>query len=152
MKLTKDEALVKIEELKKYVEDEDVFVTLFNTFGNVLYHSNATSQRGAVIEATSYDLSLQNGDLSGVDLHNADLHNADFSFANLRGANLNNANLRGANLRGANFRDADLIGANFEGAELESAKFCGKNGAGQKLNRDQVDTFLLALGFVVVEV
>ena len=141
MKLTKDEALAKIEELKKYVEAEDKFVTLFSTFGCVLYESSATSQRGAVIEALSFDFSLQNVNLSGLDL----------SGLNLSGLDLSGASLRGVSLIGTNLRGVDLRGADLYQTELQNAQFCGKGGT-QKLNRDQVDTFLLALGFVVVEV
>ena len=65
--------------------------------GSVIYESEKTTVRDAVIDAN----------LRG---------------ANLRGANLRGANLRGADLYGANLRGADLYGANLRGANLRGAK------------------------------
>ena len=65
-------------------------------------------------------------------------------------ANLSDADLSGANLSGANLRDADLSSANLSDAELNRALFYGKGGT-KELKKSQVETFLQALGFVVVE-
>ena len=58
------------------------------------------------------------------------------------------AKASGANLIGANLIGANLRGANLSGAELNCAKFYGKGGT-VKLKKDQVETFLRALGFLI---
>ena len=135
-KLTKEQALEKIEELKKYVDEVDtkvkktVGIALKSRYGNmdVIYQSTKTILKGAVEEAVQTD-----ADLSG-----ANLRGADLSGANLRDANLSDANLRIANLRGADLRDADLY----------DAKFYGQGGS-VHLTRSQLPGFLGALGFIL---
>ena len=175
MNLTKEEALAKIEELKKYVDGQDkkAGLTLYKRDGSILFESGATTKSGAVTEALSSGANLRDADLRDADLRDADLSGANLSGANLRdanlsGANLSGANLRGANLRGAdlsdaNLRDADLSGANLSGAdlsdanlrdadlggaELQNAKFYGRGG-GVVLKQSQIRNFLAALGFVL---
>ena len=128
-KLTKEQALEKIEQLKKYVSEKEQeetkgFVIKNWKDGSEIYVSKAANLHEAVIEA------VKDG-------------------ANLREANLSGANLSGANLREANLREANLSGANLSGAELDSAKFYGKGGT-VKLKKDQVEDFLNALGFQVI--
>ena len=123
-KLTKEEALNKIEELKKYVNDKEVEETkkvsfeIKSIWGGILYTSEKETQREAILEAVE-----RGANLSGADLRDADLSDADLSDANLRGANL-------------------------RGAELDHAKFYGKGGT-VHLKKAQVPVFLQALGFII---
>ena len=129
MKLTKQEALKKIEELKKYVSDEETkekgYVIKSRYDKPDIYVSTKDNVRDAVIEAVK-------------------------SGANLRGANLSEADLSEANLSEADLSRADLREANLRGAELDSAKFYGSGGT-VKLKKTQVEDFLNALGFQVEE-
>ena len=169
-KLTKEQALAKIEELKKYVDQVDVEtdkpIGIKSRYdGSIIYQSTKPTLRGVVVEAVGKganlrDANLSDADLSGANLigadlsdanlSDADLSDADLSGANLSGADLSNANLRDANLRDANLIGADLIGANLSNAELQNAKFYGKGGA-KELKRSQLVDFLHALGFNIVE-
>ena len=97
-KLTKAEALAKIEELKKYVADEEAKeakpkTTIYKMNGDVLYESDKPTIKEALEEAVNQG-----------------------------------ANLREANLWEANLQEADLRGADLGGAELCNAKFYGKGG------------------------
>ena len=173
MKLTKKQALEKIEELKKYIAEKDKEepkgYVIKNRYNNSeIFVSTKNNVRDAVIEAVEQAVSLKEANLEGAnlrganlvganlkeanlvgaDLVGADLFEANLVGANLEGANLVEADLREANLVGANLREADLRGADLEGAELFNAKFYGKGGA-SKLKRNQVETFLKALGFIV---
>ena len=49
---------------------------------------------------------------------------------------------------GANLRDADLGGADLRDADFFHAKFYGKGGT-TKIGKNQVDSFMLALGIIV---
>ena len=129
-KLTKEQALEKIEQLKKYVsekEQEETKGFVIKNWRNdsEIYVSKADNVREAVIEAVE-------------------------NVANLCEANLREANLRGANLSGADLSGAYLGGADLGGAELGLAKFYGKGGT-VKLKKDQVTDFLNALGFQVID-
>ena len=172
MKLTKEEALKKIDELKKYVSDEETkkkgYIIRSRYDDSEIYVSTKDNVRDAVIEAVEEgvdlnganlyraDLSeanlsdadliganLSDADLTGANLYRANLYEANFSGANLYGADLTGANLSGANLSGANLSGADLTGV-----ELQDAKFYGKGGT-SKLKQNQVKDFLLALGFII---
>ena len=171
--MTKDEALNKIEELKKFVNEVDskkeekvVGIAIKNRFtGNIIFQSTKITYKEAIIEKGNADLrdaNLRNADLRDANLRNADLSGADLSGANLRGADLSDANLRGADLsgadlsgadlsgadlRGADLRNADLSGADLSGAELSSAKFYGKTPSPKTLTKNQLPGFLGALGF-----
>jgi len=170
-KLTKDEALAKIEELKKYIDDQDktktktVGITIMSRFGGVQYQSTKSTIREAVSEAheCNADLSganlhesdlsdadLRGANLSGADLSDADLSDADLSDADLRGANLSDADLSDADLSDADLRGANLSDADLGGAELSCAKFFGRGGT-NVLKRSQLPDFLAALGFVIEE-
>jgi len=151
-KLTKEQALEKIEELKKYVSDEDkkteskeVGIEIKTVGGSVLFKSSKTTIKEAVVEAVESGAYLRGADLSEANLRGADLSEAYLSEANLRGADLSEANLRGADLRGA-----DLSEAYLSGAELQNAKLYGRGGT-QSLKRSQLPDFLAALGFVIEE-
>ena len=137
MKMTKEEALQKIEELTKYVDEKDVEVKGCVIRSRIdeseIYVSECDNLRDAVVEAVENKANLRGADLRG---------------ANLHGADLCGANLRGANLRGTDLREAELRGANLCGAELQNAKFYGRGGT-SKLKKNQVTDFLNALGFQV---
>jgi len=150
--MTKEEALKKIEELKKYVSEEDkkaekvVGICIKTKLGSVIFQSTKTTYKEAIIEKGDADLSgadLSGADLSGADLRNADLRNADLSNANLR-----NADLSGADLSGADLSDADLSNANLYDTEMQNARFYGHGGT-KKLTKAQLPDFLNALGFQI---
>ncbi len=159
MKLTKQEDLDKIEELKKYVKDEDVKesskikLQIKTIAGEVLYESEKTTIKEAVVEAVSKGDNLSFANLRSADLSFADLRGANLSFANLRGADLRGADLSGANLRGADLRGAYLRGANLGDAnlgdvDLFNTKFYGRGGS-TKIKKSQINDFFKALGIVV---
>lgn len=92
MKLTKQQALEKIEELKKYVADEEAkegkkvgSVIINSIFGNLRFQSTKSTIKEAVEEAVE----------SGANLNNADLSGANLSGANLRGAEMQNVKFYG---------------------------------------------------------
>jgi hypothetical protein len=130
--MTKDEALQKIDELKKFVDEVDnkkeekvIGIAIKNRFtGSIIFQSTKTTYKEAIIEK---------GD-------------ANLSVANLRDAELVNANLRGADLSGANLSGANLSGADLSGAELNCAKFYGRGGS-IVIKKANLDGFLGALGF-----
>ena len=148
MNMTKEEALNKIEELKKYVgevdnkkEEKVVGIAIRSRFtGSIIFQSTKTTFKEAVIER------LQDS----ADLSDADLSSADLSSANLSGANLRDADLSGANLRSANLSSANLSGANLRDAELQNVKFYGRGGT-KELRKAQLPDFLRALGFIIVD-
>ena len=141
MKLTKDQVIENLEDVKKYINEidnknkkEKTKITLCHWLtGVAIYESEKETKREAILEAVD----------NGADLRDADLRDAD-----LRDANLCDANLRDANLRDADLRDANLCGANLCGAELDSAKFYGKGGI-KPLKKSQLPDFLAALGFKI---
>ena len=146
-KLTKQEALDKIEELKKYVKDEgskDSVKFQIKTFGGtVLFESTKTTRREAILDAVASNANLIDANLRGADLRDANLRGA-----NLRGADLRDANLIGTDLSDANLIDANLIGADLCDTELMNTKFYGQGGT-QELTKEQVPVFLKALGFII---
>jgi uncharacterized protein YjbI with pentapeptide repeats len=134
--MNKQQALEKIEELKKYVSEceqkevKKVKIQIKNRFtGSIIFESEKETIKEAVIEAKN----------SGANLRGADLR-----VTNLRGADLRGADLSGANLRVTNLRGADL-----SGAELNSAKFYGKTSFPKTLTKKQLPDFLGALGFKI---
>ena len=170
-KMTKQEALNKIEELKKFVDETDkkaeekvIGIAIKNRFtGSIIFQSTKTTFKEAIIEKGDTDLC--DADLRNADLRCADLCNANLCDADLRGADLRNADLRGADLRdadlcdadlcdadlcNANLRNADLRGADLCDTELNSAKFYGRGGTKRIMKKD-LEGFLGALGFVLEE-
>ena len=137
MKLTKEEALKKIEELKAYVKEKGTKeakkgVVIYDEDGDVVFESKADSIKGAVEEAVEVGANLREANLRGANLWGANLREADLREANLREANLRGANLWGANLQeanlwGANLREANLQGANLRKADLRKADLWGAN-------------------------
>jgi len=120
--MTKQEALDKIDELKKYVKEFDKKKNTSKTKleiktlgGSVLWKSEKLTIKEALIEAVD------------------------------EGADLEGADLEGADLRGADLRGADL-----EGADLYNAKFYGRGG-NTKIKKSQINDFLEALGIVLEE-
>jgi len=160
MKLTKEEALKKIEELKAYVKEKGTKeakkgVVIYDEDGDVVFESKADSIKGAVEEAVEVGANLREANLRGANLWGANLQEANLWGANLREANLQGANLRKADLRkadlwGANLQEANLWEADLREAELCNARFYGKSGT-VRLKKDQVKDFLAALGFIVEE-
>ena len=154
MKLTKEQLLEKIEELKKYVDEVDtkkeekvIGIAIKNRFtGEIIFQSTKTTYKDAIIEKG--DINLSGANLSGADLSGADLSYANLCDANLSYANLSDADLSGANLSGADLCDANLSGADLCDAELQNVKFYGRGG-NRPLKRSQLPSFLGALGFII---
>jgi len=147
-KLTKEQALEKIEQLKKYVSEKEQeetkgFVIKNWKDGSEIYVSKADNVREAVIEAVEDGANLSEANLRGTNLRGTNLYEANLCEAELSGAELS-----GAELSGADLSEANLRGTNLYGAELDSAKFYGKGGT-VKLKKNQVEHFLNALGFMV---
>ncbi len=82
MKMTKEEALKKIEELKKYIKDEEKKETssklkIINTSGDVLWESDKHTLKEAVEEAVNEEADLMEADLRGANLWGANLWGAN---------------------------------------------------------------------------
>jgi len=125
-----DETYAKI---KDQIEEKETKLEIKTFGGSVLFSSTKTTIKEAVEEAVSTGAYLTGADLTGADL---------------RGANLRGAYLTGADLRGAYLEGADLRGADLRGADLEGAKFYGRGGT-TKINKNQINDFLKALGIIV---
>jgi len=147
MKITKEEALKKIDELQSFVSECDQKQEVKKSWkieiknrltGSILFQSDRETIKEAIVEAVENnanlsDANLRDANLRGADLCGADLCGADLCDANLRGANLRGANLRGANLCGADLCGADLCDANLRGANLRGANLRGANLCGADL-------------------
>ena len=100
----------------------------------VLYRSeNATTLRGAVIEATKKHIDLTGADLTGAYLTGAYLRGAYLTGAYLTGAYLTGAYLTGADLRGADLTGADLTGVDLTGVDLRGVDLRGADLTGAYL-------------------
>ena len=166
MSITKEQAILNLDEVKKYVseieedknkkETEKINIKIKNRFTeNVIFESEKTTWKEAVEEAKANGISMREANLREANLREAglceaDLREANLSGADLSGADLSEANLSGANLYRADLRGANLYGADLYGAELCNAKFYGKGGT-KKLKKSQLPDFLAALGFVIEE-
>ncbi|MCK9463416.1 MAG: pentapeptide repeat-containing protein [Proteobacteria bacterium] len=156
MKLTKDQVIENLEDVKKYINEidnknkkEKTKITLCHWLtGVAIYESEKETKREAILEAVDNGADLRDADLRDADLRDANLCDANLRDANLRDADLRDADLRDANLCGANLCGANLCGANLCGAELDSAKFYGKGGI-KPLKKSQLPDFLAALGFKI---
>ena len=137
-KITREQVLENIEEVKKYIQKAD------NKKEEVVkgleIKNRWTGEVKFVSTKTTYREVCEN---NKANLREANLYGADLYGANLRGADLYGADLYGANLYGA-----DLYGANLRGADLMNAKFYGKGGT-TKIKKSQVDDFMKALGIIV---
>ena len=158
-KITKEQVLENLEDVKKYVneaESEVEGIAIKNRWtGDTIFQSTKTILKEAVEEAVGNGADLYKADLSGADLSGADLREAYLRYANLSEANLSEANLSEAYLSGANFYKADLCevnlrGATLRGADLQNAKFYGKGGT-TKIKKSQTEDFFKALGIIVNE-
>ena len=146
-KITKEQVLENLEDVKKYVneaeseaESEVEGIAIKNWWsGEAIFQSTKTTLKEAVEEA------VENGE----NLHYADLCDADLSGTDLRGADLLGAKLSGANLHEANLCDADLSEADLRGADLHYVKFYGRGGT-TKIKKSQTEDFFKALGIEVV--
>lgn len=77
MKLTKEKALKKIEELKSYVAQEEAkevkgYIIKSRYDDSVIYTSSKDNVKDAVIEAIGEGVSLSGADLSGAEFYNED--------------------------------------------------------------------------------
>ena len=153
IKMSREDALQKIEELKAFVAKEEakseVKLEIKSWSGRVCFSSTKATIREAVIEAVESGADLSEADLREANLIGADLSRANLSRADLSEADLSRANLSGANLSEANLSKVDLSGANLRGAEMQNAKFYGKTSNPKLLEQNQVDDFLAALGFKI---
>ena len=91
-KLTKEQALAKIEELKKYVDqvdvetDKPIGIAIKSRFdGSIIYQSTKPTLKEAVVEAVEKDANLRGTNLSGADLCGADLRDAELQNAKFYG-------------------------------------------------------------------
>ena len=174
MKITKEQVLENIEQVKQYIaeaeqkkEEKVVGIAIKNRWtGEIIFQSTKKTYKEAIIEkgnANLSDANLSGANLNGADLSGAYLNGANLSDANLNGANLSDANLNGANLSGANLSDANLngaylngadlsgvnlSGADLNGAELHNAKFYGRGGT-KVIKKKDLAGFLGALGFLI---
>ena len=86
MNITKEEALKKIEELKKYVDELDIKkeekvigIAIKNRFtGSIIFQSTKTTFKEAVTERLQSDANLRGANLRDADLSGAELQNAKF--------------------------------------------------------------------------
>ena len=108
-------------------------LSIKSIWGSVLYESEKTTVKEAVVEANLRGADLRGANLRGADLYGADLRGADLYGADLRGADLRGANLYEADLRGADLYEANLCGANLCGADLRGADLRGADLRGADL-------------------
>lgn len=147
--------LIKDQVEKDNQESSKTKIQIKTLAGEVLYESEKTTIRDAVVEAVGADADLGGAYLRGAYLVGTYLRGADFGDADLRGvdfggADLRGVNLRDADLRGADFADVDLRGANLADADFYQTKFYGRGGT-TRIKKNQVDDFFKALGVIVEE-
>ena len=126
MKITKEAVLENLEEVKKYIQEEEnkkeekvLGIAIKNRWtGNIIFQSTKTTYKEAVREA------LDSG---------SDLSGSDLRYSDLRGSDLSGSDLRGSDLRGS---------------EMQNVKLYGRGG-NSKIKRNQLDDFLRALGFII---
>jgi len=101
--MDKQQALEKIEELKKFVADIDskkeekvIGLEIKNRFtGDIIFTSTKTTYKEAVEEAVKGEADLSYADLSYADLSDANLSKANLNYANLSYADLSYAKISG---------------------------------------------------------
>ena len=169
MKITKEAVLENLEEVKKYIQEEEnkkeekvLGIAIKNRWtGNVIFQSTKTTYKDAIIEGGKANLSeadLRNSDLSGSDLSYSDLSNSDLSGSDLRYSDLSysdlsysdlsDSDLSDSDLRNSDLRGSNLRGSNLRGSEMQNVKLYGRGG-NSKIKRNQLDDFLRALGFII---
>lgn len=89
-------------------------IKLFTTTEKLIYEGHHPSFVSAIEFALTYNVPLDDVDLSFADLRHI----------NLDGVTLNNANFAGADLTGANMSEARFLSCNFSGAKLIDACLC----------------------------
>jgi uncharacterized protein YjbI with pentapeptide repeats len=137
MKITKEQVLENLEDVKKYIQEAEdkvekkkVCIEIKNRFnGEVKFSSEKETIKEACMDnkANLYEADLYGANLREADLRGADFSGAYLSEADLRGANLREADLYEADLREADLSGADLSGANLYGANLREADLYGAN-------------------------
>ena len=155
--ISKQDVLNNLDEVKKYIQEAEnkkeekvVGIAIKNRFtGAIQFQSTKTTYKEAVREAIDRGVNLSEADLSETDLCGADLSETNLCKANLCGADLSGTNLSETDLSEANLRGADLSEADLSGTELQNAKFYGKTSNPQILKKNQLDSFLGALGFKI---
>jgi len=131
MKITKEAVLENLEEVKKYIQEEEnkkeekvLGIAIKNRWtGNIIFQSTKTTYKEAVREALD----------SGSDLSGSDLSYSDLSYSDLSDSDLSDSDLRNSDLRGS---------------EMQNVKLYGRGG-NSKIKRNQLDDFLRALGFII---
>jgi uncharacterized protein YjbI with pentapeptide repeats len=140
--MTKKEVLENLDTVNTYIQEienekteiKKVKIQIKNRWtGNIIFESEKSTIKEAVIEGLASEADLRGANLSGADLSEADLRGANLSDANLSEADLREADLSGANLSGANLREADLRGTNLREADLREADLSGANLSGANL-------------------
>ncbi len=92
-------------------------------------------------ECNFYRANFTDADFCDVNFHGANLREADLQNANLQGVDFRYSDLQGASLKGANLEEADLRGANLKKSDL-----CWSNLFEVKINDNQKDTIINAIG------
>ena len=123
--------------------------------GETIVEDENLAIRELVESAVKDGVDLAYAYLRGADLRGAFLKGAYLRGAYLRGAYLEGAYLRGADLRGADLRfgylkGADLRGADLRGADFEGVRLLITDIEEIKINQDQVDDLLKALGVEII--
>ncbi len=117
--------LIKDQVEKDNKESSKTKIQIETIAGKLLFESEKTTIKDAVVEAVNGGAYLKGAYLKGADLQSANLKGADLQNADLEGAYLKGADLKGANLKGAYLQNADLEGADLEGADLKGANLKG---------------------------
>lgn len=82
MKLTKQKALDKIEELKGYIKglegEKENKTVIYHQDGSVLYSSDKNNLKEALVEAVDREVDLRGANLREANLGGAELNNAKF--------------------------------------------------------------------------
>ena len=154
MSITKQQVLDNLEEVKKYIQEEEnkkeekvIGIAIKNRFtGSIIFQSTKTTFKEAVEERLESRADLSDADLSRADLSGADLSDADLSRADLSRADLSDADLSRADLSRADLSRADLSRADLSGADLSRADLSGADLSDADLSRADLDGCLFYMG------
>jgi len=154
MSITKQQVLDNLDQVKKYISESEnePKVETYSKDDLIQLLKTDVHKFNQVVKLKSHgghweDLPKIDNKL---DLSNSNLSNSDLSHANLTIANLSNSNLSNSDLSNADLSKANLYNMDLSNANLCRALFYGR-GAGLKLKKNQVEDFLLALGFTIKE-